>query len=90
VIGATGRGGTSVRGLTTGGGEDEVGRPSASRNLRICSSCESLRVARGNSGGVDVDLRLVSSRPLFDFVVARASNWNSSATPAKTQNSQLS
>src|SRR5206468_5361005 len=42
--GATGRGGTSVRGTTGGGGLEVGGCPSASRNLRIRSASDSVGV----------------------------------------------
>jgi hypothetical protein len=90
VTGATGRGGTSVRGLTTGGGEEEVGRPSASRNLRICSSWESLRVSGGRAGGVDVDLGFLSRGGGRLLANAPGRNRKSSAMTANTQKGRAS
>ena len=74
--GANGRGEMSVRGTTGGGGLEVVGCPSASRNLRMCSSSVSA-APRRMGGAVDVDLRTSSSESLLApliLLAARVSN----------------
>ena len=56
--GASGRGGMFVRGATGGGGREVAGCPSASRNLRMRSSSDSIGARLGDSPncGLVVDL----------------------------------
>jgi len=89
--GATGRGETSVRGVTGGGTFAVRGCPSASKNFRICSSSDWGRVrvcCSGESGSGNVDSSsLVDSR--FD-PAAFASNRKSAAIAMSNRNSKLS
>jgi hypothetical protein len=79
--GARGRGGTSVRGTTGGGGLDPVGWPSALRNLRMRSASDSSGARSiGSAGdGLVADLRSESSCLFFASLALLASNLNSPA-----------
>jgi hypothetical protein len=87
--GASGRAGTSVRGGNGGGADALVGRPSASRNLRICSSSESGGLAlAGRSGLGELD-----SFPWSDDEPDRTAfpnNFSKAAMPISSRNSKLS
>ena len=90
--GASGRGGMFVRGATGGGGRELAGCPSASRNLRMRASSDSIGARLGSSPNCGLVVDLCSGFCSFFFVspALLASNLNNAAITISKMKRRLS